>query len=137
MGFPDINPQTLVIGPFTITNVLANTDQQAVYKWREAGEIVAAQVVTQTAITGNTTNYQQYKLVNMTNMSAITNVGVLNCIDAVNTVAGVPKALTETEYTFAKSDVLGINIGGAGTPGNLDAMYFIVDYVYGNPASEG
>jgi len=135
--FPYMSPQTLVIGPFTLTNVLATTDQQAVYKWREAGEIVAAQVVMQTGLTGNTTNYKQFKLVNMTNMSAITNVGVLNCIDSVNTVTGVPIALTETQYTFAKDDVLGINIGGGGAPGDLDAGYFIVDYVYGNPASEG
>jgi len=132
-----MSPQTLVIGPFTITNTAANTDQQAVYKWREAGEIVGAQVVAQTQIVGNTTNSKLFSLRDMTNMSAITNIGVLACVDSTNCDASVPTAMTETEYTFAKDDVLGININGTNAAGNIDALYFIVDYVYGNPASEG
>lgn len=135
--FPYMSPQTLIIGPFTLTNILANTDEHGVYKWREAGEIVDAQVVAQTQIVGNNVNAKIFLLRDMTNMSAITNIGALNLSTGVNLDASVPSSMTETEYTFSKDDVLGINIFGTNAAGNIDELYFIVDYVYGNPASEG
>jgi len=135
--FPYMSPQTLIIGPFTITNILANTDEQGVYKWREAGEIVDAQIVAQTAIVGNNVNAKVFILKDMTNMSAITNIAVLNLSTGVNLAASVPSSMTETQYTFSKSDILGVNIFGTNAAGDIDELYFIVDYVYGNPASEG
>lgn len=136
MGFSDMNEQTMVVGPYTLTNIHTSNNgiQQAICKWPRPGEITAAYVSVVTAITGNTGNAKYIKLVNLTNTSAITNVAVRACIDNVNIAALTPTALTETEYTFAKNDVLGINISGLNTAGGVDQLFVALSYVYGSPA---
>jgi len=137
MSFSYMNPQHVVVGPISISNVHANASETAVMKFDRAGEIRHAYVSVETAITGDNTNYVLVALMNMTNTSATTVVGSRNCIAGVNIAAATPTALTETEYTFAANDVLGINISGAGD-GNaqsVDNVVFDIEYVYGSPAT--
>lgn len=136
MSFPYMNPQHLIVGPMSVTNVHANVCEVPVMKFDRAGEIKHAYISLETAITGDNTNYVLFAIKNMTNTSATTVVSSRNCITDTNIAADTPTAMTETEHTFAANDVLGINISGAGggNAQNVDNAVFDIEYVYGSPA---
>jgi hypothetical protein len=135
MSFPEEQIHSLVFGPYTITNINANTIVSRVFKFLKPGEITYAGVVAGTAITGNTANAKYIGVMNATNASAITAYARTNFIDSVDLAANTVTALvTNTELTFAANDILAINISGTNAAGNLDKCYVIVQYVYGSPA---
>lgn len=137
MSFPFMNPQHVVVGPITVTNVHANACEIPVMKFGQAGEIRNAYISVETAITGDNTNYVSFAVMNMTNTSATSVVSSRNCITDTNMSADTPTAMTETQHTFAANDVLGVNIFGAGggNAQNVDNAVFDIEYVYGSPAA--
>jgi len=134
MSFPEMMPQTISVGPYTVTNVNANADNQAVMRFDRAGEITMVTVTDQSAVTGNDTNYGHLILYNDTQAA---NVAHTNFATGVNLAAATPYNLTISEGTFADADVISVRWAGGGTAVNLDCLHFTITYVYGSPAAEG